>query len=171
MDSKLPFLLQESFSCFSLLGLEVIHELHKGYSEWENENRPKPKSRNVCKLLLTALTLPVPPLVLRPIPFPVGCLQGLGHQLQLPARAPSPHPSQACRLLMTPMAPSKLRALLDTILPRPSRFLVGSSFFHCEFTKRYSLKYSRNTQRWFSNPKRLVTIAPVIVTTYFLYLS
>lgn len=93
MDSKLPFLLQESFSCFSLLGLEVIHELHKGYSEWENENRPKPKSRNVCKLLLTVLTLPVSPLVLCPIPFPVGCLQGLGHQLQLPARAPSPHPS------------------------------------------------------------------------------
>lgn len=88
-----------------------------------------------------------------------------------PCKSTQPAPlSQACRLLMMPTAPSKLKALLDTILPCPSRFLISSSFFHCEFTKCYSLKYSRNTLRWFSNPKRLVTITPVIVITYFLYL-
>lgn len=168
MDSKLPFLLQESVSFFSLLDLEVIHELHKGYSEGENENRPKPKPRNICKLLVDSATSP---LVLWPMP---SCRPPSGACTSAPApyKGTQPAPlSQACRLLMTPMAPSKLKALLDTILPGPSRFLVGSSFLHCEFTKCYSVKYySRNTHRWFPNPKRLVMITPVIVTTYFFYL-
>ena len=91
MDSKLPFLLQESVSCFSLMGLEVIHELHKGYSEGENENRPKPKPRHICKLLVDSAGTAFSPVAHA---LHVGAIRGLhisssslqGH----PAHTPQP---------------------------------------------------------------------------------
>lgn len=65
MAPNLPFLLHESFSCFSLLGLKVIHGITQRLQQMrkrkEKKKRPNPKQINICKLFVDGVGVPFIP--------------------------------------------------------------------------------------------------------------